>query len=69
MPSKELQAKAKWAADLARADGVKPEQLTDELALAYMDAIGRKISEIQGIYLTRNGGKQAMQQAVYALMQ
>jgi hypothetical protein len=55
---------AQWVADLMKADGVKPEQVTTELVMAYFDEVGRKIKSIQSIYLTRNGAKQAMCQAV-----
>jgi hypothetical protein len=51
--SNELKAKAKWCADLMRADGVTPEQITPELALAYFDEVGRKIQRIQTACLTR----------------
>ena len=64
--SSELKAKAQWVADMMQADGVKPGQLTDSLAMAYMDAIGRKIQTLQNTYLTRNGAREAMQGAVLA---
>lgn len=69
MLSKELQAKAKWCADMMIADGVKPEQITEELCLAYLAAVGKKIVQIQNIYLTRNGAKQAMQNHVLSICQ
>ena len=56
----ELQAKAKWVADLMKADGVKPEQVTEDMAIAYMETIGKKIERIQSTYLTRCGAKEAM---------
>jgi len=58
--SEELQAKAKWVADMMAADGVKAEQVTEEMAIAYMDAVGKKIEAIQNAYLTRNGAKEAL---------
>ena len=62
----ELQNKAQWVADMMKKDGVTPEQVTPELALAYMDAIGSKIQSIQNTYLTRNGAKDAMQSHIAA---
>ena len=67
MLSKELQARAKWCADMMIADGVKPEQITEDLCLAYFAAVGKKIIQIQNIYFTRNGAKQAMQDYVLTL--
>lgn len=66
--NKDLIAKAKWVASLMRADGVKPEQVTTELAMAYMDAVGKKITMIQETYLTRNGGKEAMQSNILVML-
>ena len=57
---------AQWVADLMKADGVTAEMVTPDLALAYVDAIGRKIEAIQTTYLTRTGAKEAMQAAVLA---
>jgi hypothetical protein len=69
--SNELQAKAKWCADLMRADGITAEhvaKLTEEqkhdLAMAYMEAVGRKIQAIQNIYLTRVGAKECLHQFI-----
>lgn len=59
--SNDLKIKAKWAADMMRADGVKPEQFTEELAMAYMEAIGKKIESIQNKYLTRVGAAETLQ--------
>ena len=59
--SNDLKIKAKWAADMMAADGVKPEQFTEELALAYMEAIGKKIESIQNKYLTRVGAAETLQ--------
>lgn len=64
--SNDLNRKAQWVADMMRADGVKPEQVTESLALAYMQAIGCKIQSLQNTYLARNGARQAMQGAVLA---
>ena len=64
--SPELTRKAQWVADMMRADGVTPEQVTESMALAYMQAIGRKIQAMQNTYLTRNGARDAMQSAVSA---
>ncbi len=66
--SKELMAKAKWVADLMAADGVKAEQVTPELAIAYAEAIELKITAIQSTYLARNGAKEAMQSTVLAML-
>lgn len=57
----DLKIKAQWVADMMAADGVTPEQLTDDLAMAYMDAIGKKIESIQNKYLTRIGAAPALQ--------
>ena len=69
--SNELQAKAKWCADLMRADGITAEhvaEMTEEqkhdLAMAYMQEVGRKIQAIQGIYLTRTGAKECLHQFI-----
>lgn len=69
--SNELQAKAKWCADLMRADGITAEHvatLTEDqkhdLAMSYMEAVGRKIQAIQGIYLTRTGAKECLHQFI-----
>jgi hypothetical protein len=56
----ELNLKAKWVADMMKADGVKPEQVTESMALAYMEAIGKKITAIQNTYLTRTGAQDAL---------
>ena len=58
---------AQWVADLMAADGIKPEQVTPELALAYLAIVGRKIVQIQSTYLTRIGAKTALQQLVVAV--
>jgi hypothetical protein len=60
-------AHAQWVADLMAADGIKPEQVTPELVLAYFEIVGRKIQQIQNIYLTRVGAKTALQELVVAL--
>lgn len=60
---------AKWIADLMIKDGVTPEnfkEFGEELLLAYADEVTRKIKRIQGIYLTSNGAKDAMINAVFA---
>jgi len=57
---------AKWVADLMEADGIKPEQVTPEIALAYLAVVGRKIQQIQNTYLTRVGAKTALQQYIVA---
>ncbi len=66
--SKELMAKAKWVADMMAADGVCAEPVTPELAIAYMDAIGRKITKIQSTYLTQDRAKESMQDFVLVAM-
>jgi hypothetical protein len=58
---------AQWVADLMAADGIKPEQVTPELALAYLAIVGRKIVQIQSTYLTRVGAKTALQELVIAV--
>jgi len=62
----EMKNKAKWVSDLMAADGVKPEQVTPELAMAYMVTVGKKIEAIQNTYLTRNGARDAIQTAILA---
>jgi hypothetical protein len=64
----EFTQKAKWVADLMAADKVKPEQVTTELVLAYMDAVQKKINLMQSQYLTRVGAKEAMQNTVFGLL-
>lgn len=65
--SQDLNRKAQWVADMMQTDGVKPEQITEKLVMAYMEAIGRKIQAIQTTYLTRNGAKEAMADYVAAV--
>lgn len=60
----QLEIKAQWVADLMKADGVQPEQITEELCLAYMDEVGRRIEKIRNIYLTRNGAKEALEEVI-----
>jgi hypothetical protein len=67
MLSKELQAKAKWVADMMKADGLSADQITEELCLAYFASLGKKIVQIQNIYLARNGAKQAMTNHIYSI--
>jgi hypothetical protein len=57
---------AQWVADLMAADGIKPEQVTPDLALAYLAVVGQKIQQIQNVYLTRVGAKTALQQYIVA---
>ena len=64
MTTNEMQQKAQWVADMMKADGVTPEQVTPELAIAYMQRISKKIEAIQNTYLTRVGAKEAMQDMV-----
>ena len=66
--NKDLIAKAEWIASLMKADGVSPEQVTPELAIAYMDSVGKKITMMQETYLTRNGGKEAMQSNILVML-
>jgi hypothetical protein len=66
--NKDLIQKAKWVADLMAADKVQPEQVTPELALAYMDVVQKKINLIQSQYLTRDDAKEAIQNAVFCLL-
>ena len=66
MTTNEMNSKAQWVADMMKADGVTPEQVTPELAIAYMQRISKKIEAIQNTYLTRVGAKEAMQSTVLA---
>lgn len=63
---KDFTNKARWVADLMKADGVNPEEVTPELCIAYMAKIGKKIQEAQDIYLTRNGAREALGQTILA---
>jgi hypothetical protein len=63
-----MHTQGKWVADLMRADGVKPEQATPELALAYFAEVGRKIVKIQTQYLTEPGAAAAMRAAVFGML-
>lgn len=63
----QLMLKARWVADLMMADNVKPEQVTPELAIAYMDEISKKITAIQSAYLTRIDGRNVMQKTILAI--
>ena len=67
MNKTEMKNKAQWVADMMKADGVKPKMITAELVMAYFDAVGRKINEIQSIYLTRNGAKDAIQKHLLSI--
>lgn len=69
--SKDLQNKAQWVADLMAADGVSaeqmqamPEQERQNLIMAYMDEIGKKIQAIQNKCLTNPEAMAAMQEKV-----
>lgn len=66
--SKELIAKAEWVARLMQKDGIKPDQFSQELVLAYMDIISEKIKMIQGIYLTKVGAKETLQNLVLSTL-
>ena len=55
---------AEWVADIMSADGVTPDQVTPELAIAYFAEVGRKIERINCIYLTRDYAKEAMKNYV-----
>jgi hypothetical protein len=73
--SNELKAKAAWVAQLMAADSVTPEMFSalsdeqsSEMCLVYMEAIGRKIKIIQGIYLTRADAKQSLQSSILGLL-
>ena len=68
MTTNEMKQKAQWVADMMKADGVTPEQVTPELSIAYMHRISKKIEAIQNTYLTRVGAKEAMQNMVLAVI-
>lgn len=65
--SNEMKIKAQWVADLMKVDGVAPESVTPELAMAYFEEVGRRIAKIQTIYLTRTGAKEAMQAHILSI--
>ncbi len=50
--SSALQIKARWVAELMKADKVIPEMVTPELVEAYFPVIARKIEKFQNIYIT-----------------
>jgi len=68
MTTNEMNRKAQWVADMMKADGVTPEQVTPELSIAYMQRICKKIEAIQNTYLTRVGAKEAMQDMVASVI-
>ena len=66
--SQEISTKAKWVADMMIAEGVTASQLTPELIEAYMIAIGKKIAQIQSIYLTNSAAREAFGQKVLSVI-
>jgi len=66
--TKEMLNKAEWVASLMNEDGVKADMINDELIMAYMDTIGRKIESIQTTCLTNSAAKDAMQRTVLGLL-
>ena len=62
--SKDLINKAQWVCDLMKQDGVKPEQLTDELCIAYLHTVNRKIEIIQNKLLTDQNAKKEFTSAI-----
>jgi hypothetical protein len=70
-----MNAKAKWVADLMAADGITPEFFAnlgsdDQLnfIMAYMDAIGRKIGNMQAQYLCKPEVKEGFSEIVFDLV-
>ena len=59
---------AQWVADLMKKDGVKPEQVTVELSLAYMDEVGKRIESLQTKRLTNPDFKGLFDSAVLKLL-
>ena len=59
-----LTLKAKWVADLMKADGLDAANASPDVVLAYFDEVGRRIEKMQTTYLTRTGAREAMQQHV-----
>lgn len=66
---------AQWVADLMKADGVTPAILAEmseadqvALSLAYLDAVGKKITHIQNTYMTRHGAAAAMQSHILSAL-
>ena len=55
--SKDLTNKAQWVCDLMKQDGVKPEQVTDEMCIAYLQTVNKKIQMIQSKLLTDQNAK------------
>lgn len=73
--SKDLQNKAQWVADLLAADGVSPKQIQampeeqkQNLIMAYMDEIGKKIEAIQNKCLTNPQAMAAMHNKVKSVL-
>lgn len=63
-----LTTKAQWVADMMQADGVKQEQITQDLVFAYMDAIGKKIVKMQSAYLTNPNAPHLFKETVLAII-
>jgi hypothetical protein len=66
MSNNDMSSKAKWVADMMKADGVTPEMITQDLIMAYFDAIGKKIESIQNAVMTRPEARAALEKAVLA---
>lgn len=68
----DIEANAKWTAELMSADGITPEMLNDEnmqdFALAYLAEVGRKMAAMQEQYFTRTGAAEALTGVVYELL-
>ena len=70
-----MESKAKWVADMMKADGITMEMVSKmtelekiEMSMAYMAAIGRKIQQIQDKYRSSTEAKMAMQKQVLSIM-
>lgn len=71
--SADLISKAKWIADNMQADGITQEKAAllgeaawEELCVAYMASLSRKIEAMQSIYLTNREARDSMREFVYA---
>jgi len=64
--SQDLTNKAQWVCDLMKQDGVKPEQVTDEMCIAYLQTVNRKIQIIQSKLLTDQNAKKEFSKKILA---
>jgi hypothetical protein len=60
----DIEANARWTAELMAADGIAPEMLNDEskknFAMAYLSEVGRRMAVMQEHYFIRTGAAEAL---------